>query len=264
MSKKLSEYIKITQGVINTNYQMSDDALFFVEGTSKLKPSKDCSFIYYIIGGGADGNTGTGAYAIGRGGGGGAVQIGRVTLKKDMEYTVEINPTLPNGNAQNTAFRSSDNSVAITANGGQKNGNSGNGGEQTGAINVSLHRDASSPASGSVYGNGGISAAIGGTAGKAGTSASKNGGNGINIGSGGGGGYGSAGNGGKGRSGAVFLIDMDNSNIVQHIEKQLREMNQLPGTMVDQYNQQYNATMMAGALWTVLATSLVYYVFTQV
>ena len=268
MSKKLSEYIGITQGGKNTDYQITDDALFFVNGTSKFKPSKQCTFIYYVIGGGADGSRGTGTYSIGRGGGGGAVQIGRVTLEPDIEYTVKINSAL-NGNGGNTVFKSANGKVDITANGGKvtasgRYGNSGDGGRQTGGENVTLHRDASSPASGAVYGNGGISSMIGGTAGKAGTSTSINGGNGISIGSGGGGGYGSAGTGGIGRNGAVFLIDVDHSNIVQHVEKQLRELNQLPGTMVDQYNQQYNATMMAGALWTVLATSLVFYVFTQV
>ena len=77
MSKKLSEYIGITQGVKNSDYQITDDALFFVNGTSKFKPSKQCTFIYYVIGGGADGKKGTGAYSIGRGGGGGAVQWSR-------------------------------------------------------------------------------------------------------------------------------------------------------------------------------------------
>ena len=55
----------------------------------------------------------------------------------------------------------------------------------------------------------------------------------------------------------------ENENNIEEIEKQLRELNQIPGTIVDQYNQQYNATMMAGAVWTVVATSLVFYVFTQ-
>jgi hypothetical protein len=47
------------------------------------------------------------------------------------------------------------------------------------------------------------------------------------------------------------------------IEGNMREMYQLPGSATDIYKQQYSGTMMAGAMWTVLATTLIYYVFTE-
>lgn len=57
------------------------------------------------------------------------------------------------------------------------------------------------------------------------------------------------------------------NNIVkntEYINNKTRELYQMDGTMVDSYKSQYNQTMIAGAMWTVLATSLVYYVFNQV
>ena len=269
MSGKLSEYIRVSYGTKNVNYIMTDDAIFCINGRTHFRVSKERSFIYYVVGGGANGSPGSSTSTVGRGGGGGAVQTGRVTLKPNIAYIMHVKPKQSDGNAQNTVFSSEDKSIDITANGGRviasgNYGNSGNGARTTGGEDVKLHRDASSPASGPGYGNGGMSAAVGGTAGKAGTSTNINGGDGISLGSGGGGGYGSNGRGGIGKDGVIILIDMDHSNIVQDVEKQLREMNQLPGTMLDQYKQQYNASMMAGALWTVLATSLVFYVFTKV
>jgi hypothetical protein len=57
-----------------------------------------------------------------------------------------------------------------------------------------------------------------------------------------------------------------NDNIVkntEYINKQTRELYQMPGTMVDSHKSQYSQTMVAGVMWTVLATSLAYYVFTE-
>jgi hypothetical protein len=61
--------------------------------------------------------------------------------------------------------------------------------------------------------------------------------------------------------------DHSTDNIVQnteYINAKTRELYQMDGTMVDSYKSQYNQTMIAGAMWTVLATSLVYYVFNQI
>lgn len=88
----------------------------------------------------------------------------------------------------------------------------------------------------------------------------------ANSGGGGGGGAvnSSGKNGGAGGSGAVIFMNTPTQYIgISNIETKLRELHQLPGSQIDQLNQQYNGTMMAGAMWTVLATSLVYYVFTQ-
>jgi hypothetical protein len=263
---RISDYITVTSGTKDTNYKVSDDRLFFISGTSTIKPSKDCMILYIVVGGGANGNAGSGTSTVGRGGGGGAVQTGRVSLKANTEYKIQVKPTLANGNGDNTVFTENTTGtklVDITANGGRMNGNSGDGGRTTGGQDNKLVQDASSPSSGSTLGNGGVSPVIEKTGALPGKATNKNGNDGS-IGGGGGGGYGSTGRGGNGGPGAVILLDIDNSNLVQHIEKQLREMNHLPGTMVDQYNERYNATMMAGALWTVLATSLAFYVFTQV
>jgi hypothetical protein len=57
-----------------------------------------------------------------------------------------------------------------------------------------------------------------------------------------------------------------NDNIkknTEYINNKTRELYQMDGTMVDSYKSQYNQTMIAGAMWTVLATSMAYYVFTQ-
>lgn len=49
----------------------------------------------------------------------------------------------------------------------------------------------------------------------------------------------------------------------QYIDAQMKELLQLPGTQIDNYKQYYTSTMVAGVMWTVLATSLVYYVFSE-
>jgi hypothetical protein len=49
----------------------------------------------------------------------------------------------------------------------------------------------------------------------------------------------------------------------QYIDSQMKELMQLPGTQIDNYKQYYTSTMVAGVMWTVLATSLVYYVFSE-
>lgn len=58
----------------------------------------------------------------------------------------------------------------------------------------------------------------------------------------------------------------DNSiiNNTEYINEKTKELYQMPGTNVDIYRQQYNQTMIAGVMWTVLATSLAYYVFNQI
>jgi hypothetical protein len=48
-----------------------------------------------------------------------------------------------------------------------------------------------------------------------------------------------------------------------YIDGQLNELHQMPGSKIDSYSQLYTGTMVAGAMWTILATSLVYYVFTE-
>lgn len=48
-----------------------------------------------------------------------------------------------------------------------------------------------------------------------------------------------------------------------YIDSQLNELHQMPGSKIDSYSQLYTGTMVAGAMWTILATSLVYYVFTE-
>lgn len=49
----------------------------------------------------------------------------------------------------------------------------------------------------------------------------------------------------------------------EHINAKTRELYQLPGSIVDTSKSQYSQTMMAGVMWTVLATSLAYYVFNE-
>jgi hypothetical protein len=48
-----------------------------------------------------------------------------------------------------------------------------------------------------------------------------------------------------------------------NINKNLKELHRFPGTSVDTANRQYLATMAAGTIWTVFASALVYYVFTE-
>jgi hypothetical protein len=57
-----------------------------------------------------------------------------------------------------------------------------------------------------------------------------------------------------------------NDNIVkntEYINAKTRELYQMPGTMVDSQKSLYTQTMVAGVMWTVLATGLAYYVFTS-
>jgi hypothetical protein len=48
-----------------------------------------------------------------------------------------------------------------------------------------------------------------------------------------------------------------------YIANQMKELYQLPGSNIDNYKQYYTGTMVAGTIWTVLATSLIYYVFSE-
>lgn len=259
----------VSSGTLGTNYKVSDDAIFCMSGTTTLTVASggNVRVLYYVVGSGAGGKPGTGSGAVGRGGGGGGVQSGLVDLSNGAAYTITVGS---GGNANSNGANSSiiGGGVNITAMGGNSDGTDTVNGSTTGATTPTHSNDNDSQSSsGSIaYGNGGISLAIGGIAGKKGTSTSgdANGKNSPSVGGGGGGGYGSGGTGGIGGNGAVILIATDNTDKIQYIEKQLREMNQLPGTMIDQYKQQYTSTMMAGAMWTVLATTLVFYVFTQV
>jgi ABC-type transport system involved in multi-copper enzyme maturation permease subunit len=57
-----------------------------------------------------------------------------------------------------------------------------------------------------------------------------------------------------------------NDNIVkntEYINAKTRELYQMPGTMVDSQKSLYTQTMVAGVMWTVLATGLAYYVFNK-
>jgi len=61
-------------------------------------------------------------------------------------------------------------------------------------------------------------------------------------------------------------VDHSSDNIVkntEYINRQTRELYQMSGTMVDSHKSQYSQTMIAGVMMTVLATSLTYYVFTE-
>ena len=276
--------ITIPSSTPTANYKLADDAIFFINSTTQftVNGSGNVSALYYVVGGGGGGSKGTqtgSTRGLGRGGGGGGVEAGRIDLMGGKTYTISVGPggtgqtdsPATNGtNSTITATIASGTNVSITANGGNSSGaNAGNG--SSSATNTGVTKsDGSSDvntASSAASGKGGISSKIGSIAGvpRATTGATDaSGTHSPSVGGGGGGGYGLTGYGGNGGKGVVILILTDNSNKIQYIEKQLREMNQLPGTMVDQYNQQYNAAMMAGALWTVLATSLVFYVFTQV
>jgi hypothetical protein len=57
------------------------------------------------------------------------------------------------------------------------------------------------------------------------------------------------------------ILSIENNRT--YIENRMRELEQLPGTEIDNYKTFYTSTMVAGALWTVLATSLVFYVFNE-
>jgi hypothetical protein len=47
------------------------------------------------------------------------------------------------------------------------------------------------------------------------------------------------------------------------INSKLKELYQYPGTAVHNANTQYTATMVAGTVWAVIASGLIYYVFTE-
>jgi hypothetical protein len=268
--------IKVDTGILGTNYKMADDAIFFITGTTTFTVigSGNVNSLYYVVGGGGGGSKGIGGYD-GRGGGGGGVETGMIDLIGDKTYTITVGAGGTGQTNDSRATNGQDSSivstsVSIVAKGGYDGtrGINADPGSRSGTGVSGAQTDVSTASppmnNTNAYGNGGISAKIGGTAGVKGNETNTSGTNSPSIGGGGGGGYNMMGNGGNGGKGAVILILTDNSNKIKYIEKQLREMNHLPGTMVDQYNQQYNTTMMAGALWTVLATSLVYYVFTRV
>ena len=64
-----------------------------------------------------------------------------------------------------------------------------------------------------------------------------------------------------------FVTQYPDDNIkknTEYINNKTRELYQKEGTMVDSYKSQYNQTMIAGTMWTVLATTLIYYVFNQI
>lgn len=278
----MSQKITIKTGTDKANYKLADDAIFFIKDTTTFTVGSDnVNALYYVVGGGGGGMKGTGTGAnsvVGRGGSGGGVEAGMIDLIGSKEYTITVgaggagqtnSQVAVDGGLSSITCSTCTPIVLIKANGGYKGSNGENAiaGSSSGEgvkANALSKIDTASASSGVNLGDGGISPDIGSKAGKKGTAIDMSGTNSPSIGGGGGGGYGSTGNGGNGGRGSVILILTDNSNKIKNIEKQLREMNQLPGTMVDQYNQQYNATMMAGALWTVLATSLVFYVFTQV
>ena len=65
---------------------------------------------------------------------------------------------------------------------------------------------------------------------------------------------------------AKYNSDADADNIVkntEYINAKTRELYQMPGTMVDSQKSLYTQTMIAGVMWTVLATGLAYYVFNE-
>jgi len=64
----------------------------------------------------------------------------------------------------------------------------------------------------------------------------------------------------------IAKYNSDADNIVkntEYINAKTRELYQMPGTMVDSQKSIYTQTMVAGVMWTVLATSLAYYVFNE-
>lgn len=276
--------------LINKNVKIEANGLFCLNGTTTVKMGPaDCLASFYVIGGGGAGNSGAGPsnnpimlgnVSVGRGGGCGAIGFGTARLLANQTYTVTVGA---GGNAQSSIVMEKNGSessfsgagVSVNAPGGNNDGSessnaSGSGTGITDGGKFTSNKGDYSPDRGEFEGNGGVDRFVGATliAGK-GVYDEKDplrikGEDGITIGSGGAGGYGSSGMGGNGKSGAVILLTVDNMAEVKHIEYQLRDLNQLPGTKIDQYNQQFNATMMAGAMWTVLATSLVFYVFTQV
>jgi len=56
------------------------------------------------------------------------------------------------------------------------------------------------------------------------------------------------------------VFDTNRNEIVKNTGR----LYQLPNTDVDSASQMYSATMVAGTIWTVFASVLVYYVFTEI
>ena len=258
-----------------------DSAIFFKNSTT-FTPKNDFVCVYYIIAGGGkggNGNTPRGVYGGGGGGGGGQVRKGVIHLMKDVTYTVNVAAISTGGSGRQSSLQwlTGGKAYTINANGGAYGNKAGfgMGGEANSAggtnysnsltvvANPGLNGSSSkggnggtpgmssisgSPVSLEAPGNGGVMGSLDGKVG--------------GVGCGGGGGFG-PGVGGNGGPGGVYFVQIDNADTISEIEMKLKELHQLPGTRVEQLNQQYNATMVAGAMWTVLATSLVYYVFTQ-
>jgi ABC-type transport system involved in multi-copper enzyme maturation permease subunit len=68
------------------------------------------------------------------------------------------------------------------------------------------------------------------------------------------------------RSGTNNDATYETNNIIkntEYINAKTRELYQMPGTMVDSQKSLYTQTMIAGVMWTVLATGLAYYVFNE-
>lgn len=64
----------------------------------------------------------------------------------------------------------------------------------------------------------------------------------------------------------IAKYNSEADNIVkntEYINAKTRELYQMPGTMVDSQKSLYTQTMIAGVMWTVLATGLAYYVFNE-
>ena len=270
-------------GVANTDYNTfnNDTAIFFKNNTT-ITPKNDFICVYYVIAGGGkggNGNTPRGVYGGGGGGGGGQVRKGVLHLMKDVTYVIDVASVSTSGSGKKSAvsWNVGGKTYSISTNGGAYGNKSGfgiggeaNSGGGSNYINtVSITAKPGSNGSSSSGGNGvmpGIPNILGssimleapGIGGRMGTLDGKEGG----VGCGGGGGFG-PGLSGNGGPGGVYFVQIDNTDTINELEIKMKELHQLPGTRVEQLNQQYNATMVAGAMWTVLATSLVYYVFTQ-
>ena len=270
-------------GVANADYNTfnNDTAIFFKNKTT-ITPKNDFICVYYVIAGGGkggNGNTPRGVYGGGGGGGGGQVRKGVIHLMKDVTYVIDVASVSTSGSGKISAvsWNVSGKTYSISANGGEYGNKSGfgiggeanSGGGSNYSNTVSITAKPGSNGSSSSGGNGGmpgipniLGSAImleaPGLGGRMGTLDGKEGG----VGCGGGGGFG-PGLSGNGGPGGVYFVQIDNTDTINELETKMKELHQLPGTRVEQLNQQYNATMVAGAMWTVLATSLVYYVFTQ-
>jgi len=263
--------------------------LFKNPGTYKIMNTyndsvpQDFLLTYTIVGGGGKGGNG-GAFSApnigGGGGGGGSGQIQKGVIKlssADKFFTITVGDkqnnsslTLSEGGGTITAAKGVDGSNGNASNPGNT-GDGGPGGPGgTGAVAIASAL-ITSPIK--IDGNAGLKGANGANNGLGGSGGAGISINGVMYGSGGDGGNGqtssAASNGQDGTKGVVFLQTISIgkqtgiTSAVTSIEKNLKELHQLPGTQVEQMNTEYNATMVAGAMWTVLASTLVYYVFTQ-